>query len=77
VTYTGFSMTVHSNPLHPQHEHWGDKEDWLKRCKWIELVPQNASALVKRDGPRVNAALAEFDPEGENKDRAILESYGI
>lgn len=77
VTYTGISMTVQITPLHSDHEQWGDKEDWLKRCLWIQLVPENAKAIVRTDGSRVRAVLPDFDPAGENSGRAILESYGI
>jgi hypothetical protein len=76
VTYTGISMTVQVTPLHQDHEHWGDKEEWLKRCLWVQLVPENAQAIVRTDGSRVRAVLPDFDPEGENKDRAVLEDYG-
>ena len=77
VTYTGFSMTVLVNPLHPEHEHWGEKERWLKRCLWVELVPANAKAILNTDGSRVRAVLPDFDPAGETADRAILEDHGI
>lgn len=71
------ASTIHINPLYPAHKHWNDKERWLQRCRWIELIPQNAALLKQRHGQQVSSALAEFDPAGENATRAIQANYGV
>ena len=77
TTYTGFTTTVHINPLPPGSKHWNDKDRWISRSRYIELIPQNTQQYTQRYGEEVRKALVEFNPSGPNSQRAILSEYGI
>ena len=69
--------TVNINPLPPNSKHWNDKDKWLERSKYVELIEENKHALIQRYLQRVKDGLAKFDPNGENAKRRIEANYGI
>ena len=77
--YTSFLVgaTVNVNPLPPDSKHWKDKDKWLERSKYVELIEENKSILIQRYLQRVKDGLAKFDPNGENSERRIEANYGI
>jgi hypothetical protein len=77
--YTDFMVgsTVHINPLPPNSKHWNDKDGWMNRSRWVELIPNNKNSLETKFRPKIRDALNRFDPNSENAKRRIETHYGI
>ncbi|MDJ0764610.1 MAG: hypothetical protein QNJ97_16650 [Myxococcota bacterium] len=72
-----FSQTVHINPLYEGCEKWENKDEWFDEAIYMELIPENTKNWAPQYLSRVKKAMEEYDPQSDNRKRAILPEYGF